>query len=362
MIRASGAIARSATAAVEIEEVLIDGPGPGEVLVRVLASGVCHSDVHCAHGVFGMDYPYLLGHEAAGVVESLGAGVTTPGVGDYVVLAWQAPCGRCQQCSSGHLEHCVDPPHAGARLRTHDGRVATAGSTLGSFCSYAVVAAAQAVPVPREVPATSACLVGCAVATGVGAAVNTAAVRPRSSAVIFGCGGVGVNVIQGARIAGAERIVAVDVSDVKLELARRLGATDVVNARTDDVVDALRELSGGMGFDYSFEVAGRPDTLVAALGSLGVHGRCIIVGVPVPSLSIDVSIADLYWRAAGVQVSWYGDTLPSRDFPRLCAWYLEGKLKLDELVTRVVGLRDAPAALAAVGDERTIRTVINLAP
>lgn len=359
-ITTRGVVARSASQPIRVEDVIVGEPGPNEVRVRILATGLCHSDIHCADGTFGADFPYLLGHEAAGIVERAGEGVGSPAEGDYVVLAWHAPCGQCVSCRDGRPQHCPSSQAAESRMFTNDQRKLTAASTLGTFCTHTVVAAAQAIPIPTDVPPTAACLVGCAVATGVGAALRTAQVRPGSAVAVFGCGGVGINVIQGARIAGAQQIVAIDLADAKLELAREFGATDAINGSDEDVVRSLRRLTRDHGVDYSFEVAGSPISLQQAIASLATRGTCVIVGVPARGSTLSLPIQDLYWRAANIRTSWYGDSLPARDFPKLCEWYAEGSLKLDELVTRVVGLEDAPEAIAGVGGAETLRSVIEL--
>jgi S-(hydroxymethyl)mycothiol dehydrogenase len=359
-IETQGVVARGASEPVRLERVLVGEPGPGEILVRILATGLCHSDIHCAQGVFGSDFPYLLGHEAAGIVERIGEGVTTRTPGDYVVLAWHAPCGVCVDCRQGRPQHCLHSRAARSRMRTADGVPLTPASTLGTFSTHTVVAQEQAIAVPEEVPATAACLVGCAVSTGVGAALRTAQVREGSSVAVFGCGGVGVNVIQGARIARAERIVAVDLAEEKLGLARLFGATETVNGAAGDAAVQVRELTDGQGVDYAFEVSGSPAAFQQALASLATHGTCVIVGVPTSGATVSLSVGDLYWKAATIRTSWYGDSVASRDFPQLCDLYLRGELKLDELATQVVTLADAPAEMASIGSSGTLRTVIQL--
>ena len=230
-ISARGVIAREVDGPVQVEEILIDSPGAGEVLVRILASGVCHSDLLALQGQRFRGFPFLLGHEGAGIVEAVGPGVQEPRVGDQVILAWRAPCGRCRFCRAVQPHLCVATQRAGARMHTREGQVLTPVLGIGTFCTHTVVAAAQALPVPADLPAASLCLIGCAVMTGVGAVLHSAAVRPGARVAVFGCGGVGMNVLQGARMAQAGIIVAVDVAQNKLDWARQFGATHTVNAR-----------------------------------------------------------------------------------------------------------------------------------
>jgi len=359
-ITTRGVVARSALAPIQVEDVLVGEPGPNELRVRILATGLCHSDLHCAHGVFGQDFPYLLGHEAAGIVEQVGEGVVSPAEGSYVALAWHAPCGECVSCMEGRPNHCLQSLAAPSRMVTREGLTLTAASTLGTFCTHTVVAASQAIPIPTGVPPTSACLVGCAVATGVGAALQTARVRPGSSVAVFGCGGVGINVIQGARIAGAQQIVAVDLADEKLELARQFGATETINGSDGDAVTRVQRLTGKRGVDYCFEVAGSTATLEQAIACIAVHGTCVIVGVPAQEARLSLAVDELYWHAGTIVTSWYGDCVPARDFPMLFGWYLDGSLKLDELVTRTIELEAAPEAMAQIGGADTLRSVIKL--
>lgn len=359
-IRTRGVVARSTSGPIRVEDVLVGEPGPNELRVRILATGLCHSDIHCAHGVFGADFPYLLGHEAAGIVEQVGEGVVSPSEGDYVALAWHAPCGQCASCREGRPQHCLRSQAAESRMVTQDGLKLTAASTLGTFCTHTVVAASQAIPIPIDVPPTAASLVGCAVSTGVGAALRTAQVRSGSVVAVFGCGGVGINVIQGARIANARQIIAIDLADAKLELARQFGATDTVNGRDGDALRRVQQLTDQRGADYCFEVAGSVVTLEQAVSSLAVHGTCVIVGVPAQKATLPLAVDELYWHGGNILTSWYGDSVPARDFPKLCEWYSDGSLKLDELVTRTIDLEDAPQAMSQIGGAETLRSVIEL--
>src|SRR5579872_4144573 len=252
-MKAQGVIAREAGKQGQVEDFQVDDPGPGEVRVRIQASGVCHTDLLYQNGDAGDNFPFLLGHEGAGVVEAVGPRVQTLREGDYVILAWRGPCGRCRFCRVGLLHLCPDNLTAPGRMRTEDGKTLTAVGGVGTFCTHTVVNAAQAIPVPEQIPPEQASLIGCGVMTGVGAVLNTAEVRRGSSVAVFGCGGVGASVVQGARIAGASRIIAVDIAPDKLELAKELGATDTVDASSSEPVDRVLELTGGFGVNYSFE-------------------------------------------------------------------------------------------------------------
>jgi S-(hydroxymethyl)mycothiol dehydrogenase len=357
-MQAEGVIAREAGQPAQVEEFVIDDPGPGEVLVHIQASGVCHTDLLYQQGDVGDNFPYLLGHEGSGIVEKVGPGVTTPEVGEYVVLAWRAPCGRCRFCRIGLLHLCSASLNAEPRMRTTDGLALSPALGIGTFCTHTVVAASQAVPVPREVPPAEACLIGCGVMTGIGAALYTGGVRRGSTVAVFGCGGVGASVIQGGRIAHARRIIGVDVAPQKLEWALQFGATDVIDAREGDPVDRIMELTDGHGVDYSFEAAGRVGTLEQALWCRDLAGTCTIIGVPAPNSALELPLAQFFGRGGALRVSWYGDCLPSRDFPLLSDWYLKGDLNLSDLVTHRIGLGDTEEAFHAMHGGGTLRSVI----
>ena len=359
MLSAHGVVVRSPGEPARLEEIRIDAPGPGEVLVRVLATGVCHTDLHCRNGDFGKEFPYLLGHEATGVVEAVGAGVASPAVGQTVVLVWRAPCLVCRFCSEGRLEMCPRPSTAGARLHTREGQPLGRVLGLGTFATHTVVAAGQAIPVPPELAAEATCLLGCAVGTGVGAVLHAAALPPAASVAVFGCGAVGVSVIMGAQLAHAARVIAVDINLQKLELARFLGATEAIDATKHDPVRRIRELTGG-GVDYTFDVVGTPETLGQALSSLGVNGTCVLVGVPGPAARFSYPMARFFHARARLISTWYGECLPSRDIPRFCEWYRDGRLDLDALVTARIGLGDVEKGFAAMQRGEVLRSVIHV--
>lgn len=357
-MKARGVIVREPNGPPLLEEIAVEDPGPGEVLVRIQASGVCHTDHMYLAGSVGDDFPYLLGHEGAGIVEAVGPGVEEPAPGDYVILAWRAPCGLCRFCALGKPAFCSASLNAQPRMRTRDGLALTPALGIGTFCTHTVVAAKQAVRVPREVAPAPACLIGCGVMTGVGAALNAANVHTGSSVAVFGCGGVGVSVIQGARLAHARTIIGVDVNERKLRWASQFGATHTVDAGSGDPVEEIKRITGGNGVDYSFEAAGRADTLENAMWCRDLAGTCVMIGVHGPSAFIELPLARFFGLGGALRVSWYGDCLPARDFPLLCDLYLKRELKLDEVVTRQIGLGEVAAAFEAMHHGEVLRSVI----
>lgn len=360
-LTARGAIARTPGAAAEIVDFVVDDPGPHEVLVRVLASGVCHTDLGVKMGTYGTSgFPFLLGHEGAGIVEQVGPGVETPQVGDHVILAWRAPCGQCRFCRRGEPNYCAASLNAEKRMRLVDGTVLNPVLGIGTFCTHTVVHAKQAVVIDKELPDAQLSLIGCGVMTGVGAALYSAGVRPGRSVAVFGCGGVGDSVIQGARLAGATTIIAVDIDPQKLEWAKQFGATHTVNARAGDPVARIKDLTGGYGVDYSFEAVGRPETLEQALFCRDLAGTCVFIGVPGPGPKLDLDLQRFFDLGGHTVVSWYGNCLPTRDFPLLAEWYRQGRLNLDAIVSRMVRLDEVEDAFHAMERGETLRSVIDL--
>ena len=358
-IEGRAVVAWAAGAPVSPEPIVIDAPGPGEVLVRIEASGVCHTDLHVRDGKIGTP-PVLLGHEGAGVVEAVGSGVVEPRVGDYVILAWRAPCGRCRFCQRGQLHLCAASLNAEPRQHTPAGHYPPPILGIGTFATHTVVAAGQAIPVTRDIPPAPASLIGCGVMTGIGAAWYTAGVRAGSSVAVFGCGTVGTSVIQGARLAHATRIIAVDVAAPKLEWARQFGATHTVDATQGDPVAQIKALTDGFGVDYAFEAVGHPEVLQQVLACRDLAGVATLIGVPGRASSIVVDLPRYFDLGGSLRVSWYGDCLPSRDFPLLVDLYLAGDLRLDELITHRYALDDVQEAFAAMERGDALKSVVML--
>jgi S-(hydroxymethyl)mycothiol dehydrogenase len=341
-----------------VEEITVDPPGPREVVVRIEACGVCHTDLHVIQtGGWGMPFPILLGHEGAGVVEEVGDEVSQVAPGDRVVVAWRAPCGdSCRACRRGDPRRCSNNLRPKRRLhRASDGSLLSAVLRSGAFADTIVVHEAQAVPMPAGLPPEQTCLLACGFSTGAGAALWTTPVQPGSAVAVIGCGGVGLAVVQGARLAGAAAIVAVDVVPEKLELARELGATDAVPA--DNAVAEVKALTDG-GVDYAFSAITSPAGLVDAVRMCAYGGTATLVGVPPPGRSLDVDLErDLFWPKVGIAVTHGGDTVPQEDFPFLAQAALDGKLDLQRFVTRTIGLEDVPAALDELHHPTGVRTV-----
>jgi S-(hydroxymethyl)mycothiol dehydrogenase len=362
---ARGALLNEPEQPVSIEGITLDAPGPGEVQVRILASGVCHSDLHVKKtGGWVYGYPILLGHEGAGVIEEVGEGVEGLAPGDEVVLAWKVACGRCDECRRGVPRRCRGQVGARGRLhRASDGETLTPVLATGTFADRTVVDARQAIKIPPGVPPEQACLIGCGVVTGVGATLTTTPVREGSTVAVIGCGGVGLSVVQGARIAGAGRIIAVDLDERKLEWAQQFGATDVVLARDGDPVSAVRTLTDRAGVDYSFDVVGRGETLAQAERMLGYNGIATLIGIPGPQTSVTVPLDDgrnggFFLKRGTITVSFGGDQLPAEDFPKLAQYALDGKLDLASMVSCTVSLEDVENAFEEMEHGHVIRSVI----
>jgi S-(hydroxymethyl)mycothiol dehydrogenase len=360
-IRARGVIAREPGKPGVVEEFTIDPPGPGEALVRILASGVCHTDLSAKNGVFGTSgFPFLLGHEGAGIVEQLGEGVTNVKEGDYVILAWRAPCGNCRFCQVGKPHLCAASLNAAPKMRTLDGETLTPILGIGTFCTHTLVHSRQCITVDPSLPPGQMSLIGCGVMTGVGAALYSGEVKPGESVAVIGCGGVGDSVIMGARLAGATTIIAVDIDPQKLEWAKEFGATHTVNPRDGDSVAAIKEITGGHGVNASFEAVGKAETIETALWCRDLAGRCVIIGVADQQASLDLPVAKFFDLGGSLRISWYGDCLPTRDFPLLADWYQQGQLDLDRVVTREITLDDSEEAFHAMERGETLRSVIVL--
>ncbi|HLF72250.1 MAG TPA: Zn-dependent alcohol dehydrogenase [Dehalococcoidia bacterium] len=356
------AVAYTPNSTVVIENVDLPKPAARDVLVRLMASGVCHSDWHILKGEWGdRMFPTVLGHEGAGIVEAVGEDVTHVKPGDHVILSWRTSCGLCEMCQRGWPALCDrSPTVGGGRAMLGDKPVGLAGG-LGTFAEYALVNAVAAVPIDPDIPFQQASLVGCGVTTGVGAVINTAKVEPGSTVAVFGCGGVGLNCIQGAAIAGAEQIIAVDMLDNKLEMGRQFGATHTVNAKNGDPVDAIRELTGGLGVHYAFEAIGLVEAPFLQ-SILCTRKRGVTVWVGHAPINTPVTIdARTLINEKMVIGSFYGSARPHIEFPKLLALYKSGKLKLDELITRRFPLSEVNEAFAVLGRGEVARSVLELA-
>jgi S-(hydroxymethyl)mycothiol dehydrogenase len=324
---------------------------------------VCHTDLHYREGGINDDFPFLLGHEAAGIVEAVGPGVTEVAPGDFVVLNWRAVCGECRACRRGEPQYCFDTHNAGQPMTLEDGTVLSPALGIGAFVEKTLVAAGQCTKVDPAAPPEVAGLLGCGVMAGLGAAMNTGGVRRGQSVAVIGCGGVGSAAVAGARLVGANKIIAIDVDDRKLEWARDFGATDVLNSRgldRDAVVEAIRERTDGFGADVVIEAVGRPETYEQAFYGRDLAGTVVLVGVPTPDLRLDLPLIDFFSRGGALKSSWYGDCLPSRDFPMLVDLFLQGRLPLDRFVSERIGLEDIEAAFEKMHRGEVLRSVVVL--
>ena len=355
-----GVIARSKGAPVEVVDIVVPDPGPGEAVVAIQACGVCHTDLHYREGGINDEFPFLLGHEAAGLVEAVGEGVTEVAPGDFVILNWRAVCGECRACAKGEPQYCFATHNAKQKMTLTDGTELSPALGIGAFAEKTLVAAGQCTKVP-EADAAAVGLLGCGVMAGFGAAVNTGGVRRGESIAVFGCGGVGNAAIAGAKVAGATTIIAVDVDDRKLEWAKEFGATHTVNAKNEDPVEKIRELTGGHGADVVVEAVGRPETYEQAFYARDLAGRVVLVGVPRPGVEITLPMLDVFGRGGALKSSWYGDCLPERDFPYLTDLFLQGRLPLDRFVTGRTDLAGTDAALDGLHDGANLRTVVEVA-
>lgn len=358
---------------VSVEDIIVDPPGPNEVLVRVVASGVCHTDltIKTLKGN-GMPFPIVLGHEGAGYIEQVGEGVTHLKAGDPVVIAYRAPCEQCPACRRGDPRHCYMALRPKQRIhRKKDGALCSQVLRCGTFSTHTVVHSKAAIKMPEGMPLDKACLIACGVITGVGATMNTVNVFPGASVAVVGCGGVGLSVIQGAKLAHAKQIIAVDINPVKLQWAKDYGATDLVNAREGDPVAAVRGLvkddwpgyEGGV--DFAFEATGRMQCIEQCVRMVNYNGTAVTIGFPASTDEVTLNVGNMdtgvYWNKANLTVCHAGDTLPSHDFPLLAQLYLNGQLQLNSMVTNVITLNDVEDAFHEMETGNVIRSVINLA-
>jgi S-(hydroxymethyl)glutathione dehydrogenase / alcohol dehydrogenase len=353
----------------EVVDVEVGRPKAGEVLVRVVSAGVCHSDLHVMHGDLPSNLPVVIGHEGSGVVEEVGEGVTTVQKGDHVILVWRAPCGTCFFCMRGKPILCDNGTKIRFSGRLADGtsRFSRNGeeikhfSGVSSFSEYTVLPVQGVVPIRKDVPLQTAALVGCAVMTGVGAVINTAQVEPGSSVLVFGSGGVGLNVIQGAALAGAEKVIAVDLLDNKLEFAREFGATHVVNSSKEDPVAAVQRITGGLGADYAFEVIGLGKTIRQAYDMVRKGGAAVVVGVAREDDEVTFPAPLLMRTGKRILGCNYGSTRPNIDFPKIIDLYMEGRIKLKELISRRFELDEINEAFRALHAGEVARGIVEYA-
>lgn len=353
-----GVIARTKGQPVEVAEIVIPDPGPGEVVVDVSACGVCHTDLTYRDGGINDDFPFLLGHEATGIVGSIGEGVTAVAPGDFVILNWRAVCGQCRACKRGRPQYCFDTFNASQPMTLTDGTALTPALGIGAFADKTLVHEGQCTKVDGTADPGVAGLLGCGVMAGIGAAINTGGVSRDDTVAVIGCGGVGDAAIAGARLVGARRIIAVDTDNKKLEWAREFGATHTINARDHDPVETIQDLTDGFGADVVIDAVGRPETWKQAFYARDLAGTVVLVGVPTPDMRIDMPLIDFFSRGGSLKSSWYGDCLPERDFPTLISLYLQGQLPLEKFVTERIGLGDIEDAFHKMHKGQVLRSVV----
>lgn len=355
-----GIIARSPGLPVELVDIVIPDPGPGEVVVAVQACGVCHTDLTYREGGINDEFPFLLGHEAAGIVESVGPEVTHVAPGDFVVLNWRAVCGECRACKRGRPQYCFNTFNATNKMTLTDGTELTPALGIGAFADKTLVHQGQCTKVDPEADPAVVGLLGCGVMAGFGAAVNTGGVTRDDSIAVIGCGGVGNAAIAGANLVGAHTIIAVDTDDRKLRWARTFGATHTINAREFDVVKAIKDLTGGFGADIVIDAVGRPQTYEQAFQARDLAGTVVLVGVPTPDLKLEMPLVDFFSHGGALKSAWYGDCLPERDFPTLVSLYRQGRLPLEKFVTERIGINDVEDAFHKMHAGEVLRSVVVL--
>lgn len=355
-----GVISRMRGGPVELTDIVIPNPGPREVVVNVIACGVCHTDLTYREGGINDEYPFLLGHEAAGTVESVGEGVTHVAPGDFVILNWRAVCGHCRSCKRGRPWYCFNTFNAETKMTLTDGTVLTPALGIGAFVDKTLVHELQCTKVDPAADPAVAGLLGCGVMAGLGAAVNTGAVGRGDTVAVIGCGGVGDAAIAGARLVGATQIIAVDTDPKKLIWAREFGATHTVNAGELDAIEAIQNLTDGNGADVVIDAVGRPETWKQAFYARDIAGTVVLVGVPTPEMRIEMPLLDFFSRGGVLKSSWYGDCLPERDFPALISLYLQGRLPLEKFVSERIGLDAIEDAFHKMHAGELLRSVVVL--
>ncbi|AQT79613.1 S-(hydroxymethyl)mycothiol dehydrogenase [Mycolicibacterium litorale] len=355
-----GVISRKKGEPVELVDIVIPDPGPGEVVVKVIACGVCHTDLTYREGGINDEYPFLLGHEAAGTVESIGQGVTNVEPGDFVILNWRAVCGQCRACKRGRPWYCFNTHNAAQKMTLTDGTELTPALGIGAFADKTLVHEGQCTKVDPEADPAVAGLLGCGVMAGLGAAVNTGNVGRDDTVAVIGCGGVGDAAIAGAALVGAKKIIAVDTDNKKLDWAREFGATHTINARELDAVETIQDLTDGFGADVVIDAVGRPETWKQAFYARDLAGTVVLVGVPTPDMRLDMPLVDFFSRGGSLKSSWYGDCLPERDFPTLISLYRQGRLPLEKFVSERIGLDGIEDAFHKMHAGEVLRSVVIL--
>ncbi|AHH94029.1 S-(hydroxymethyl)mycothiol dehydrogenase [Kutzneria albida DSM 43870] len=344
---------------VGVQTVLVPDPGPGEVVVKVQACGVCHTDLHYREGGINDEFPFLLGHEAAGVVEQVGEGVHNVSPGEFVILNWRAVCGQCRACRRGRPWYCFDTFNAAQPMTLASGQPLSPALGIGAFAEKTLVHSGQCTPVDPRVRPEVAGLLGCGVMAGLGAAINTGGVGRGDTVAVIGCGGVGGAAVAGAVLAGASKVIAVDVDQRKLDWATGFGATHTLNAREGgDVVARVQELTGGFGADVVIDAVGRPETWKQAFYARDLAGTVVLVGVPTPDMRLELPLIDFFSRGGSLKSSWYGDCLPSRDFPLLVDLHLQGRLPLEKFVTEQIALDQVEQSFERMQRGDVLRSVV----
>lgn len=364
-----GVIARAKDAEVELVDVVLPDPGANDVIVAVQACGVCHTDLAYRDGGIGDNYPYLLGHEAAGIVETVGDNVTHVQPGDFVVLNWRAVCGDCRACRKGDLKYCFNTHNASQPMTLADGTELEAALGIGAFAEQTLVHEGQCTKVDPSADPAAVGLLGCGVMAGLGAAVNTGEIKRGETVAVIGCGGVGMAAVAGAQLAGASTIIAIDLDDQKLERAKEFGATHTINpgsletkpeAQGEDmpIVQAVHDILGGVGADVVIDAVGLPATFTQAFYIRDLAGRVVLVGVPTPEMRLELPFLDIFARGGAVKSSWYGDCLPERDFPMYTDLYLQGRFPLGEFVDERIGVDAVESAFAKMKQGEVLRSVV----
>ncbi|MBT5579551.1 MAG: S-(hydroxymethyl)mycothiol dehydrogenase [Acidimicrobiaceae bacterium] len=355
-----GVVAMTKSAPVTIENVIVPDPGPGEAVVAIQACGVCHTDLHYREGGINDEFPFLLGHEASGLVESVGEGVTDVEPGDFVILNWRAVCGQCRSCLRGKPQICFATHNAEQKMTLEDGTELSPALGIGAFAEKTLVAAGQCTKVDPAASPAAAGLLGCGVMAGIGAAINTGGVGRGDSVAVFGCGGVGDAAIAGSKLAGASIIIAVDLDDRKLEWAKGFGATHTINSKNENAVEKIRELTGGDGVDVAIDAIGLPEVYKQCFEARDLAGTVVLVGVPHPDMVLELPFIEVFGRGGSLKSSWYGDCLPSRDFPMLIDLYLQGRLDLDGFVSETIALDGVEEAFHKMERGEVLRSVVEM--